>query len=1332
MEYFNQRWFDYTGLTLQQSQGWGWGAAVHPDDVPRCVRTWNDALQCGAAYEIEFRFRRASDGSYRWHLGRGLPFRDTRGAIVNWLGTATDIDDYKTAEARNLGLQAVLEDRVRQRTAELERVGKITGVGGWSCTVASGAVQWSDETCRILDVQPGYRPTLDEAIGMYVTGSREVLEIAYRNCMANAVPYDLELQLTTAKGRDIWVRGVGEAQIEQGTLVRIFGALQDITARKLAERELSDQHELLRVTLDSIGDAVITTDALGHVQSLNPVAARLTGRTASESRGVPIEEVFDIVDPGTQQRARELLSRALKNDTPASTGMDTVLIAKDGAEIQIEDSIAPIHDTNGNRVGTVLVFRDVSRRKQAAHALLRANERFAIAAGAAGIGVWDWDLATNTLRWDDQMYRLYGSNRGTSVELYSLWAASLHVEDRAVTEQQLRDALRERSNFDTEFRIVHASGAIRHIKAYAQTQCNADGAVIRMIGVNFDITARKQAEIDLKHTSSLLRLVLDSASELSIIATDPSLTINVFNTGAERLLGYASDEIVGRTTPLLIHDAEEVRVVGEELSAQVGRPIEGAAVFQETSMHGRSREWSYLRKDGARVAVALVVTPMQGSEGELLGYLGVAQDVTAQKQYEESLRRATQEAEKANGAKSLFLANMSHEIRTPMNAVIGLTYLLEQTSLNAEQTGLLTQINAASKLLLAVITDVLDLSKIEAGELMISRVAFSPRELLQGLHAIMRSQAELKGITLQLELPDNLPAVLEGDAGRLNQILTNLLSNAIKFTERGGVTLCVGLLGGSSTGSTLSFTVRDTGIGIDPAAQARLFMPFIQADESITRRYGGTGLGLSIINRLAKLMGGAIDFTSNVGVGSEFRVVLKFALATEEALAATKPASVSGGERPLSGVRVLVVDDYDLNQIVTKRILEQAGARVWVANNGQVAVEQLKRRSDHFDVVLMDVQMPIMDGYEATRRIRAEIGLLDLPIVALTAGALVSERQRATAVGMDDFIIKPFDAATLIARVMHHTESVRAALEGIRPAPQTVSGHAAWPEIVGIDMQDVRNRLCDDPALFRELLQDFLDQFTGMAARSSRGVPASLAEQASRLHKLRGAACILGVKAIQHLAAEAEAACLVGDGPLAQRHSIALFAHLDALQASAARAFAVVRPGEASMAAAANAVGWEPNNASECRIDAPTAQPRRDDFAARCRVLLVDDDDSVRSRVANLLEGSGYRVGEAASGPEALRALQAGAYQIVVMDWKMPGMSGLELCRELRACIENRDLYVMMLTVINGPEDVDLCYEAGADAYVFKSAPHEEFIERMSAAKHIAQLRVSSRETEHV
>jgi PAS domain S-box-containing protein len=1026
LEYFNQRWFDYTGIMPEQTQGWGWAPALHPDDLQNCISVWSHSVATGDPLEIEYRFRRASDDTYRWHLGRALPLRDAQGAIVKWFGTSTDIHDYKEAEAKNLALQADLEFRVQQRTAELERVGKITGVGGWSFTVASGAVQWSDQTCRILDVQPGHQPTLEEAIGMYVPHSREVLEAAYQNCIANAVPYDLELQLTTAEGRNIWVRGIGEAQIEKDTLVRIFGALQDITARKLAERELFEQHERLRVTLDSIADAVITTDAQGRVQSLNPSAALWTRKSASETQGLPIEQVFDIIDGQTRQRASQWMSRAAANDTAADARTDTVLIAPDGTEVTIEDSVAPIRDDTGQMVGAVLVFRNVSERKRAAQALLIANERVALATDAAGIGVWEWDLLSNTILWDDQMYRLYGRMPDVGLELYSVWATSLHPEDRERAEREINVALRDDTNFDTEIRIVHPGGEIRHLKAAAQIQHDAAGVAIRMIGVNFDITARKQAELELKHTSSLLRRVLDSASDLSIIATAPDLTISVFNKGSEDLLGYAGDEFIDSATPLAFHDAAEVEARGRELSTLLGRPVQGADVFTESATLDVPREWTYISKDQRRVPVMLNVSAMFDDSGNLSGYLGVARDISRDREQDRSLQEAKAEAERANAAKSEFLSNMSHEIRTPLNAVIGLGYLLEQTPLNEQQRSFVKKINFAGHSLLEVINDVLDLSKIEAGEMTLEAADFDLVHLIRGIGQMLTPMADAKGVALHMHCAADLPPRVRGDALRLGQIATNLLNNAIKFTAHGQVALNLSCSKNTVTDMLVRLSVRDTGIGIDAEGMARLFRPFCQIDTSTTRRFGGTGLGLSIVRRLVDMMGGEIGVDSSVGVGSEFwvEVPLRPAVSTDPAfdMPPREAPAQAVGSRILSGAKVLIVDDSEINWVVAQHILQGQGARAVACGSGVEALEHLRRSPNGFDIVLMDVQMPTMDGNEATRRIRAELQLKTLPIIALTAGALVSERERSLQAGMNAVLTKPFEPTALIGIVRRYIE----------------------------------------------------------------------------------------------------------------------------------------------------------------------------------------------------------------------------------------------------------------------------------------------------------------------
>jgi len=786
--------------------------------------------------------------------------------------------------------------------------------------------------------------------------------------------------------------------------------------------------------------------------------------------------------------------------------------------------------------------------------LQASNERFAIASESAGIGIWEFDVAGESLLWDDWMYRIYGLPSCSGTLPLSRWLESLDPEDRARCEAEIKAALSGEHEFDSEFRIRRPDGETRHLKATARTQRAADGTALRMTGVSFDITERKRAESELLKTSSLLRTVLDSASQVAIIATDPDLVIKMFNAGAERMLGYSSGEMVGRGTPLLIHDADEVGARGDALAAQIGRPIIGWGVCIEPSMLNKPHRWTYACKDGRRLTVSQIVAPMHTEDGALLGYVSVAHDVTHQLEYEESLRAATSRAEHASRAKSEFLANMSHEIRTPMNAVIGLSYLLGRTPLNDQQSAFLGNINLASKSLLAVISDVLDLSKIEAGELLVEQAAFSPRALLGGLADIMAPQASAKGISFKFDVPEDLPATLEGDANRLGQILTNLLSNAIRFTDRGGVELGVRRIAAAATGVTLCFVVRDTGIGITPEAQMRLFSPFAQADASITRRYGGTGLGLSIVKSLAHLLGGDVFMESKEGEGSEFRVVLEFALATQEALSQQLPEAAAPGQCALAGVRVLVVDDSDINLDVTKRILEMEGAAVWLASNGRDALDLLRAQPANFDVVLMDVQMPVLDGHSATRLIRDDLGLLSLPIIALTAGALSSERLRAGAAGMDDFIIKPFDAQALIRSILRYVkiEEPQRVPPPARKNPPRAASPAVWPQVEGIDTADARSRMSNDVGLFRSSLKRLLDEFAGISLSAGAPAPDELAVHAQRMHKLTGIAGMLGASEIRRLAIEGNAACKAGERDRAAELTARVAAELRTLSASAA------------------------------------------------------------------------------------------------------------------------------------------------------------------------------------
>jgi PAS domain S-box-containing protein len=546
----------------------------------------------------------------------------------------------------------------------------------------------------------------------------------------------------------------------------------------------------------------------------------------------------------------------------------------------------------------------------------------------------------------------------------------------------------------------YAEGAVAFMFApVAPEELRAKVSVFANLFVRAELLAAR-AEA-LRMSANQLRLLTDAAP-VGIFQTDAENKFVYTNPRWSEITGIAEEAAVGMRWSDIAGPASPTSAAGD-----VARNAQG---------HGELSTRFEIRPSGMDTRVVLITSrPLDSPSAEAAGWVGTLADVSAEAGAEAAMADARDEANAASQLKSDFLANMSHEIRTPMNGVLGMTTLLLETDLDAQQRDYAETVRSSGDALLTIIDQILDFSKVEAGKVEIEAVDLDVRALLSGVVNLLAGPAQAKGVTLEAVVESNVPAVVTGDPGRVRQVLTNLIGNAVKFTEAGEITVHVNGCEVTGDGAFIRFEISDTGDGIAHEKLATIFEPFVQADTSTSRKYGGTGLGLAISGQLVALLGGECGVLSQPGVGSTFWFTVSVQPASAIAAAAPQEA-IASGEWTVGVGRLLLAEDNLINQQVAVAMLSSAGYHVDTVLNGAAAVEAVAMRP--YDAILMDCQMPELNGYEATAAIRSQEGSgRHTPIIAMTAGARSEDRERCLAEGMDGYLSKPVSKGALLNAV---------------------------------------------------------------------------------------------------------------------------------------------------------------------------------------------------------------------------------------------------------------------------------------------------------------------------
>jgi PAS domain S-box-containing protein len=821
-----------------------------------------------------------------------------------------------------------------------------------------------------------------------------------------------------------------------GKIAGFRGIIHDVTERKQAEEELNKLALIIRNSSELIN--LSTLD--GNMIFINEAGSEMLGISSDEVKQI---NIMQLIPAHLKNMVEKELLPALLN-TGRWSGELQYLNRKTGQITDFHSTAFVIKDLEtGEPLYLANVSVDITERKKAEsqreaalESLRESEERYKALFDRSLNLIYVMDFDGRFIDANDAALNRFGYKRE---EIPFLNLASLLDEDQIPLALEIVREIRE-TGFQkevAELRLRHKDGTYIYVETQGSVVIS-NGKPVAVQSIARDTTERKQAEKELRSLTRRLNDIIEFIPDATLII-DRDKKISAWNRALEEMTGIKKEAMLGkgdyeyalpfygRRRPILIDllDKSELDKSDNEIYTLYKYVERGNKIYAESyipTLYG-----------GKGAHLWHVAAPLFDRDGKRFGSIEVIRDVTDIKAKEASLKeslRSKEVAEAATKAKSEFLATMSHEIRTPMNGIIGLVNLTIQTDLTEKQRDYLTKIETSAQNLLTIINDILDFSKIEADKMHLNILKFNLENVMTNVYDLTYPDAVKKGLAFFFHIDDYVPLSLEGDPLRLQQILMNLISNAVKFTDKGEVVIRVELYDKFKSGerdyTRLRFSVRDTGIGLTPEQIKNLFQLFTQADGSITRRYGGTGLGLAISQRLVQLMGGEIDVSSEIGKGSTFTFLIPLGIgekAEKFDSAATTDKKIEMTARvvhdtdkkslmaQLGGNCVLLVDDNFINQQIAREILETAKIKVVVAKNGKDALDKINQ--ELFDLVLMDIQMPEMDGYKATEIIRQDQRFKAIPIIAMTAQAMSGDKEKCLAAGMNDYITKPINAQTL-------------------------------------------------------------------------------------------------------------------------------------------------------------------------------------------------------------------------------------------------------------------------------------------------------------------------------